>query len=152
MAVLAKVDFAVYLPDNRSVMPTLRIPYILLTASYCAGIFWLSAQSDPPVPDLPVPGLDKVAHATIYGGLALVLSWGLRRSNRNLPFHWQFWLPILFAAFYGITDEIHQLFVPHREFDLLDWAADIAGAGIVQAVLYRWVWKPNGIDSPESVE
>ncbi len=135
------MDIAVYLPDNTSVMPTLRIPYILLTALYCAGIFWLSSQSDPPVPDLPVPGLDKAAHATIYGGLALVLSWGLRRSDGYLSFRWQFWLPVLFAAFYGMTDEIHQLYVPHREFDLLDWAADIAGAVVVQWILCRGVWK-----------
>lgn len=43
------------------------------------------------------------------------------------------------ASAYGITDEIHQIFVPQRSCDPLDWAVDtiaaLLGALIVYAVL-----------------
>lgn len=32
------------------------------------------------------------------------------------------------TTLYGISDEIHQLFVPHREFSVRDIVADFAGA------------------------
>ena len=37
-------------------------------------------------------------------------------------------LATFIASAYGITDEIHQRFVPGRTPDVMDWAADTAGA------------------------
>ncbi|PCJ63668.1 MAG: teicoplanin resistance protein VanZ [Candidatus Hydrogenedentota bacterium] len=133
-------------------MPKLQIRYAVLTALYCTGIFVLSAQSDPPVPKMTIPGMDKVAHAVLYAGLAFVLSWGLWKSNKDLSRRIQFWLPIAFVAFYGMTDEVHQLYVPHREFEVLDWVADVAGAFGMQWVLCRVLWKMQGEQTKESAE
>ena len=69
---------------------------------------------------LDFSGADKIAHMTIYAGLALLVSWSIRQSNDN-PRPWAQWvIPVLFAVFYGITDEIHQFYVPNREMDGLD--------------------------------
>lgn len=122
-------------------MPRFRWPYAALTLAYCAGIFYLSAQSEPPKPDVSVPGLDKLAHAVLFGGLAAVVALGLLRSNALLDRHVFFLIPVTFAVGYGLTDEIHQIYVPERSFDLLDLAADAAGALIVQSVIVRQVWK-----------
>ncbi len=119
-------------------MPRFRPLYAALTVVYCTGIFALSAQ--PSLPDVAppwfsFPGADKVAHAGIFGGLALVVYVGLIRSNADINPRARFLIPIAFSALYGLTDEIHQLFVPNRSFDLLDLLADAVGATIVVAVL-----------------
>jgi len=69
------------------------------------------------------PHFDKVMHFLIYailGGLTV-----LRFSG--------FYFPFILGSAFGLSDEIHQLFVPSRSFDLLDLAADIVGviAGIL---------------------
>lgn len=101
----------------------------------------MSSLPDPTPIDLPVdlPGLDKTGHLVLYGGLAAVVSLGVRRSGRPVTPWKQCFVPILFATAYGLTDELHQLFVPLREFDLADLFADTAGASLAQAALcFRW--------------
>ena len=103
---------------------------------YCAVIFALSAVSA--VPALPGRMSDKAAHALLYAGLGFLagraLAGGLGRpvTARVMV------LVVAFCALYGLSDEIHQLFVPNREFDPKDMAADIAGGGFGLAVLWAW--------------
>lgn len=115
--------------------------YYLLTGLYCAGIFWMSSQSLDELPRMPVSGLDKAAHMVLYGGLAAVVSLGIRRSGKPIQPVVQILAPAGFCLLYGLTDEIHQLFIPNRHFDLLDLVADAGGAAAVQAVLFGWCWK-----------
>lgn len=56
----------------------------------------------------------------------------------------------LIASLYGVTDEIHQIFVPTRSCDPADWAVDtvaaIVGAILVYAVIRR-LEKTKGADT-----
>jgi len=119
----------------------LKIRYMLLVLLYCAGIFWLSAQPQPPQPTLTFPGADKVYHALLFGGLGAVVSIGLRWSPPQKKPPLQFWAPVAFAAVFGGIDETHQLFVPDRAFDPLDLVADAAGPLLLQLVLCGAVWR-----------
>ena len=108
------------------------------------GIYHLSSQPDllASAPTwLGLPGLDKVAHALVFGGLAAVVHTGLVRSNDDPPRRARWVLPIAFAVLYGISDEVHQRFVPHRSVDLMDLLADGAGAllavGLLEALSPR---------------
>jgi VanZ family protein len=101
------------------------------------GIFWLSSQSDP-VPRAPwFPCADKIGHAILYGGLAGLVYTGMRRSDKQYSEGALSYLPVVFASFYGLTDEVHQYFVPHRSFSVLDLVANAAGAWAVTWVLMR---------------
>jgi VanZ family protein len=103
-----------------------------------ALIFFASSLSDP---GLPAGGMwDKAAHFIAYGalGAALVHALAMGQSAANTA-RWLL-LATLLATVYGVTDEIHQYFVPPRTPDILDVAADAAGAAagaLAMAVLAR---------------
>ncbi|MCP4642451.1 MAG: VanZ family protein [bacterium] len=114
--------------------------YIALTVVYCAGLFWLSSGPPPVDVEAPFSGADKVVHMVLFGGLAAVVSVGIRWSGGCPRALVQYAVPVVFAALYGLSDEIHQLFVPGRDFDPLDIVADAAGAVLVQLALYG-LWR-----------
>ena len=122
-------------------MGDLKLPYFILTGLYCGFIFYLSSLSKPLPAPVFFPGVDKVAHGLLYAGLAATLSVGIRRSNNPARPSVQFWVPLLFASLYGVSDEVHQLFVPSRTFDVWDLAADSAGAASAQLLLCLVLWK-----------
>jgi len=45
-------------------------------------------------------------------------------------------LSVLLSSLYGISDEIHQYFVPYRDADLIDVLADMLG-GIMGVYIYQ---------------
>lgn len=103
---------------------------------WMALIFYLSAQPD--LPSAPGPWLDRVVkkmgHAAAYGVLAWLYLRALRGSVRG-----QHVLRLLcwgLAVAYGLSDELHQVYVPGRTGRLSDVAIDAAGAG--GAILLDW--------------
>ncbi len=107
--------------------------YWVPVALYAGAIFYLSAQSHP---DEQLPSFlledisDKVLHAVEYavlGGLCYrALRWG---ASGQVASH-ALLFAIVMASLYGMTDEVHQLFVPFRESSWQDWLADTIGAAI----------------------
>ncbi len=95
---------------------------------YAVALFTLSSFSALPSPPMEVT--DKVEHFTAYGGFALTLLWGLS-GGRLSTVSWGTALAALaLASIYGVTDELHQYFVPGRSCDVHDWMADTSGAAI----------------------
>jgi VanZ family protein len=112
----------------------------LLTA---AAIFALSSLPASRVPGGWPPGTDKVVHGLVYallGGL-VARSRGLRSPGWS-SLRLVVW-STLFTAAYGLSDEIHQRFVPGRRFELLDLAADGVG-GLVGALLMALALRRRG--------
>lgn len=110
-------------------------------AAYAAVIFILSSISAPEMslPFLflwfPIPYGDKILHAVVYGGLALLALRAFRHAAGPKGAHYALGLAVVAAALYGVSDEIHQLFVPNRRADVWDWVADTGGA-----LLATWGW------------
>ena len=106
-------------------------------AAWAAAIFILSAQTNLPSP--PAPGFDKWEHAATYAVLAFLLAraWfpSLRRHRVAIR-----WGVVVLAAFgYGLSDEVHQAFVPNRSCDPWDAAADLTGAFLCAVIFGRWL-------------
>lgn len=107
---------------QKQFLPVYVAPLLL----YCLLIFWLSAQSDPGrLSPFAVP--DKIAHLleyTVFGFLLMRMLVYLK-PERGVVQH-LIWV-LSGALLYGLGDEIHQYFVPGREFSWMDLLADGAG-------------------------
>ena len=106
--------------------------------AYAALIFYMSSQSHP---EDQVPFVthfsDKVLHAVEYAVLGALCYRALHASQREPWRRQAILLAVLFTALYGISDEIHQSFVPFRESSWLDWVADTIGGTIGAGVVHR---------------
>jgi VanZ family protein len=99
---------------------------------YLAFIFFLSSLSAIPGPR--IAGIDKLAHAVEYailGALTVRALIGYRISHAKAV-----WLAIAFCGLYGLTDELHQVFTPNRQPDVLDLLADVIGGSIGALLWY----------------
>ena len=94
---------------------------------YMLAIFYVSSQSNP-APAVTAIVWDKLLHTTEYAGLALLLCRALR--GEGLRWAAALAVAIVLASAYGASDEVHQRFVPQRDSDVRDWAADTVGASI----------------------
>ncbi len=110
-----------------------------LTVGYLGLIYWLSSQTSPPVPSLGFEGADKLLHGIEYGGLGWLLAWSA--SAHGARGRAALFVGAVAGSLYGASDEIHQAFVPGRECDAFDWAADTFGS-LVGALAFvgagRW--------------
>ena len=96
-------------------------------------IFGASSVSDP---GQPPGGLsDKGAHFLAYFALGASLVRALAAGRASAMTARRVAVASLLAAAYGVSDELHQYFVPERTPDLLDLVADICG-GITGAAAY----------------
>jgi len=100
------------------------ILYWSITLSYMTLIFYLSSIHGDRFAGL-LRGYDKPVHLFIYTFLAFLL---YRSFNKTGVKRHLLLLAFFFALIYGITDEIHQLYVPCRNASYGDLLADSIGA------------------------
>ncbi len=81
---------------------------------------------------------DKDAHAGLYAGLGFLVTRALAKGLTKPVHAWMALAAVVFAALYGVSDECHQLFVPRRQFELLDMAADAVGGMLGAGALWLW--------------
>lgn len=107
----------------------------LPAALWMALIFVLSSQ-----PSLPSPSQinDKQAHAVTYGVLALLYLMGLTGWRWRSIAGAGLVVAFVLAVVYGVSDEVHQSFVPGRSPDVADVLADAAGAAVALAAAWAW--------------
>lgn len=105
---------------------------------YCALIFFVSSLARVPLPE-EFPNQDKLLHLLAYGLMA-ALAW---RSFRHFvqDISWLAIYCIGFCGLYGLSDEIHQYYVPGRTSSLYDVGADLLGATL--AVYLIRIFKPS---------
>lgn len=85
---------------------------------WMAVIFALSSIPGSRLPKQPFPYFTELAHVAEYSILG-ILWYRVLKSK--------IFLILGISMLYAVSDEIHQLFVPFRQFSILDMAADTAG-------------------------
>lgn len=103
-----------------------------LVVAWMAVIFRLSALQGSSVPG----HFGSYGHFGVYAVLGCLIVLALR-SPRLWPW------AVTMASIYGITDEMHQLFVPGRVADPVDWVVDTLGA-VFGALLVAWLLRKRG--------
>ena len=98
--------------------------------------------------ELRINHLDKVFHFAAFAGLAFLLGWVLSQ-NRQITFANGI-LVFLTASVYAACDEWTQAFVPGRDPDVWDAAADIVGAfaGLLFLVVMFLAMRDSVASSP----
>ncbi len=82
---------------------------------------------------------DKIIHGIVFGGFSFLLIHTLYHAAG-----WRLLAcvvgGIVFTSFFGVLDEFHQSFTPHRYPSALDVLADVVGASIAALIFlfFRW--------------
>lgn len=108
--------------------------------AYAALIFYVSSRPWPTQVELP-PGTDKAIHFAIYFFLGFGLVWAFRATRFKFSHHLM-WVAAVIGFSYGISDEIHQSFVPGRDASVFDAIADGIGSVVgawTAIVCVRWL-------------
>jgi VanZ family protein len=122
-----------------------------------AGAIWFgSSLNIGPESPLLKFGSDKLVHMIEFGILAALAANALltrpRLSATTKGRKSVWWLAVAITAFWGVIDEIHQIWVPSRSSDPIDTVADILG-GMVGAWLLLYLVRPDGrVTERESLE
>lgn len=118
----------------------------IVAGLYMAGLFALSSVPDDKsgtgvVEYFPPPGVQNALHVPAYAGLSFVLWRGLRGPRRRAAL-----LAAVLATAYGVTDEVHQMFVTGRTASVTDALANALGAFAVAG--WAWLTVPRVRGSP----
>jgi len=113
--------------------------------------YWLTifVATSLPAETLPETGVgDKIEHLTAYFILSIFISLLLLFQNKYMIIKKYFLLSaFVLCLLYGSIDEIHQLFIPGRQCDIIDLTADTIGiaAGIILiwVLLKKFKYKPE---------
>ena len=107
-----------------------RLIDVGLALGYAGLIFFLSSQSSFPVP-AGIWSFDKVIHCVEYGVFAFLIARAFR------PWKFAAVTAVILASLYGVSDELHQSFVPGRSSEGLDALADAIGS-VLGAVAFTF--------------
>lgn len=101
---------------------------------YCGLIVYLSSLSHPGqnLPSFFSDFSDKLVHGIEYGILGILL---YRAFQHTTHISQSIAMAIFSATTFGISDELHQWYVPHRHADIWDVVADASGA-----TLFILIW------------
>lgn len=109
--------------DTFYIITLYRLPVI----AFILFIFWQS--SGPGMITQPLfPHFDKVLHFGAYALLAFLAARNLKKERPLWPAVKIKIIAIIFAGLFGLSDEIHQSFIPLRDASLWDFIADCAGS------------------------
>ena len=99
-------------------------------AAWMAVVF---AGSSRPVPDAVAGVPDWLAHGLEYAVLSALVCRALGGGLARAVSVRAALLAVMVSVLYGVTDEVHQSFVPGRMSDAWDVVKDLAGASLAAA-------------------
>ena len=107
----------------------------LILVTYWVALFIATSLPDYDIPKINVN--DKVEHFIAYFILAFMLSVVLLAHKKIIIFKNRIFIAVLvIVGAYASIDELHQLFIPGRSCDLLDWIADFSSACFAVLIVY----------------
>ncbi|MBX7042552.1 MAG: VanZ family protein [Ignavibacteria bacterium] len=96
--------------------------------SYLLLIFISSSIPGEEISNIGFDLNDKFVHAIVYLVLFILFFYSLKNQTKSIKLRRNALIfAAVFSALYGVSDELHQLYVPNRSCELSDWIADVSG-------------------------
>lgn len=115
--------------------------YWIPAVTWMAFIYYLSSRTGEQLGSIfPFIKDFNPGHILAYFILAALVLWPLRLNKFPRPYLAAF----LLCLFYGISDEIHQHFVPTRTPDVYDLLRDLLGALLALAIHFFLTARKKG--------
>ena len=115
--------------------------YWLPLTALCSAIFYQSCFPSFQT-DALFPSFDKVLHFTAYGLMAFLAARALKQEKPGMSDTAITLFAVCFSILFGLSDEVHQSFVPGRSASIWDLAADslgsMAGTGLFFGLLHHF--------------
>ena len=132
--------------NNNASFKTLSVIRFLPGIAWFLFVLYLICVPGESLPEagwLDFIDFDKLVHAGLFGGIVFLFCRPFRKTSSSRNEKIQLFIKITLATcIWGITTElIQKFFVPGRQFDLLDWAADSLGAILAFFVSKRFFAK-----------
>ena len=135
--VTATYDTAL-LANRRVAFTTQVVPAVL----YAGAVFYAGLIRLPTLPEVGFVATDKLLHALVFGGLALLLARAWHWSKPAALAYQKLARGVLGSSLLGLLLELCQACVSYRSADVWDWVADTFGAllaaGLASLGLYWW--------------
>jgi len=93
---------------------------------YSAIIFYVSSVPNVRTP-LDEVQFDKILHILAYMPFGFLLARGIKNTKPSIPKRALLWSVFVVSLLYGLSDEVHQSFVPGRDAGIVDLMADTLG-------------------------
>lgn len=97
----------------------MNVLFRILSLLWMGVIFYFSSLNQTDLKQLPAVS-DIFAHGTVYGLLGMLLYFSFKHRRR--------FKAVLISCLYGISDEIHQSFIPGRTPEVKDLIVDTVAA------------------------
>ena len=108
------------------------------------AVYWIVLFIATSIPSEYVPSIgvaDKFNHFFAYLVLSVLLYLTLYFQKKYLILKkYPGFFSLIIASLYGIFDELHQMLIPGRSAELLDWIADFVGI-IIGVLIVKVVFK-----------
>lgn len=114
--------------------------FLICSVLYAVWIFTLSSSSSPPgsaTGKSITTYFDMIAHIILYFGFSFFVYMTLNIYPEEVKIN-IYILTFLIVVLYGLSDELHQYFVPYRFFSLKDVFFDALGSTILLVFMSIW--------------
>ena len=99
-------------------------------------ILYFTSLPGPKVPNIwYFPGADKIAHFAMYLVFGYFIAGASRYKLSPRAFKY---FPLIFGISFSLLDELHQLFIPSRSCEVLDFLANSLGILLGFLIIRRY--------------
>ena len=113
-------------------------------------IHWVSIFILTSLPSNSVPHFalnDKIKHFTAYFVLSIFLALTLKFQSKFKKIQKEFVkFAVIISVTYSTFDELHQIFIPGRDAEILDWLANLLGLMLGLFIVKRFLNKSESFE------
>ncbi len=130
------------LPHRRIAFAT----HVLPAVAYASAVFYVGLIRIGTLPEVGLVATDKLLHALVFGGLALLLARAAHWARPSAALSNKLLLGSAGSSLLGLLLELCQAFTVYRSADIWDWIADTVGAMLAIGLAFALLaWIPRRV-------